>query len=175
MDRTPRTWLLMFIDVRWIRDFIHQGLKCMRYNFWRKTNCPSINFLFSRGDDPHCARVSPPLAPMITYVDFFVQLKNGSNRRFWNSRPGGNHAFVTSTTPRSTSGTGPRFGTADDRNKDAAALSDSVCRRGEVLNEPSISQRSFCRIFENGWQARGWWGCWGMTKKETNQFLKAEL
>jgi hypothetical protein len=36
----------------------------------------------------------PQLAPIITYADFFVKLKNGSNRRFWNSRPGGNHALV---------------------------------------------------------------------------------
>jgi hypothetical protein len=92
MDRAPRTWLLIFFDI--LSDFVRQGLRCTRYDFWKETNCPRINSLSSRGDDPHRARITPPLAPMITYADFFVKSKNGSNRRFWNSRPGGNHSFV---------------------------------------------------------------------------------
>jgi hypothetical protein len=38
--------------------------------------------LSSPGDDPHRARITPPLVPMITYADFFVKIKNGPKSTF---------------------------------------------------------------------------------------------
>jgi hypothetical protein len=78
---------------------------------------------------------------MITYDDFFVKIKNGPKSTFLElaagRQPCACNINYTSIYIRDRAALRNRW--ADDRNKDATALGDSVCRRGEVLNEPSIS------------------------------------
>ena len=56
-------------------DFIYQTSRCILSESSNETYCPSIISLSSRGDHLHYTRVTPQLAPMITYSTLFVWMK----------------------------------------------------------------------------------------------------
>ena len=75
-------------------EFDRQTSRCVTFDSSEGTARLSMIPLSHFEDDPHYARVTPPFAPMITYVRSYVVNVTDEIRRFESSLLGDNYALV---------------------------------------------------------------------------------
>ena len=75
-------------------EFDRQTSRCVTFDSSEGTARLSMNPLSHFEDDPHYALVTPPFAPMITYVRSCVENVTDKIRRFQNSLLGDSYALV---------------------------------------------------------------------------------